>query len=244
MYIKRDAKIILTYNSIFGIVWFTVFYFLMLNNQRTNPNDNFGTIQIMIFGFLAILTLILIGSFYSLKKEITTQQKNLETLQKTTTNKDQYVKIPYNKSGLYSLIVASVIGIIAFLYLYSVFILETKVNYDTGTLETLTAMILIFLVIFIFILIVSFFILMKRIRAPLYYKFKSCPRCGSNDIYKVEYSWWGGLIGPGLVHQVRCKNCGKTYDGVTGTNITKRMSIYTIIIIIIFTILALSRYIL
>lgn len=244
MYIERDAKIILIYGSIFGIIWFTIFYTLMVFNQQTNPIDNFNTIQIMIFGILAILTFILIGSFYSLKKEITAQQKHLETLQKTITNGEQYVRIPYNKSGLYSLIVASVLGIIAFLYLYSIFILQPRENYDMQNLETVSAMIFVFLVIFIVILLASFFTLMKRIRAPLYYKFKACPRCSSNDIHKVEYSWWGGLIGPALVHQVRCKKCGKTYDGVTGTNITKRMSIYVVIIIIIFTVLVLLRYIL
>jgi len=63
---------------------------------------------------------------------------------------------------------------------------------------------------------------MKRIRVPLYYKFKVCPRCCSNDIHKVEYFWLGGLILPTLVHQIRCKKCGKTYNGVTGTNIIKQ----------------------
>lgn len=242
MYIERDAKIILIYGSIFGIVWFTVFYTLMVFNQQTNPTDTFSTIQIMIFGILAILTGILIGSFYSLKKEIAAQQKYLEARQKTTTD-EQYVRIPYNKSGLYSIIIASVLGIVAFLYLYSSFVLQpqTLQNQNLGTVST---MIFAFMIIFIAILLASFFTLMKRIRTPLYYNFKVCPRCSSNDIHKVEYSWWGGIIGSALVHQVRCKKCGKTYDGVTGTNIAKRMSIYVFVIIIIFTLLVLLRYIL
>ena len=105
-------------------------------------------------------------------------------------------------------------------------------------------MILISLVIFILILLGSFHILVRRIRAPLYYEFKVCPRCGSNDIHKVDYSWWGGIIGSVLVHQVRCKKCGKTYDGVTGTNIANRMGAYIIIMIIIFTLITILRFIL
>lgn len=242
MYIERDAKIILIYYSIIGIVWFTAFYTLVVFNQQANPNDNFNTIQIMIFGILAILAGILIGSFYSLKKEISSQQKYLEARQKTTTD-EQYAKIPYNKSGLYSLIIASVLGIVAFLYLYSSFVLQPQ-TLQNQNLGTVSMMIFAFVIIFIVILLASFFILMKRIHTPLYYNFKVCPRCGSNDIHKVEYSWWGGIIGSALVHQVRCKKCGKTYDGVTGTNITKRMSIYVFVMIIIFTLLVLLRYIL
>ena len=158
MYIERDAKIILIYGSIFGIVWFTVFNFFLIFNQQSNPIDNFFMVQIMIFGVLGILTVILIATFYSLKKEISEQKKHLEEYQKTMTNGDQYVKIPYNKSGLYSIIIASVLGIIAFLYLYGVFILQPLENYDTRVLGTLSTMILAFLIIFIIILIVSFYI--------------------------------------------------------------------------------------
>ena len=243
MYIERDAKIILIYGSIVGIIWFVVFYIMIAMSQGTNPTDTFNTIHIMIFGILAILTSILIGSFYSLKKEISSQQKYLETYQKQANIEEKYVQVPYNKSGLYSILIASVLGIIAFLYLYTVLVLQPH-EYSNKNLGTFTTMVFVFLAIFIIILFASFFILMKRIRTPLYHNFKACPRCNSSDIHKVKYSWWGGLIGPALVHQVRCKKCGKTYDGVTGTDVTKRMSIYIVIMIIIFTLLVLSQYIL
>lgn len=242
MYIERDAKIILAYGSVIGIIWFVVFYIILLQNQQIHPIDNFSTLQLMIFGILFILTALLIGSLISLKREITTQQEYLKNLPEAAVPKDKYAQIPYNKAGLYSIIIASVLGIFAFLYLYSYFFLEpqTRPNMFLGTVST---MILFFLIIFIIILLATLFALMKRIHTPLYYTYKACPRCGSDDIFRVEYSWWGGLIGPNLVHQVRCKKCGKTYDGATGTNIAKRMSIYVVIMIVIFTILIILRLI-
>jgi hypothetical protein len=50
-------------------------------------------------------------------------------------------------------------------------------------------------------------------------KYKPCPKCGSfgvDDIRKVNYTWWGGFLGPLLFHRVKCKRCGTTYNGKTG----------------------------
>jgi len=244
MYIERDAKIILIYGSIKGIIWFAALFIFMAMIQSAHPNDNFNIIQIMTFGIISALALILIGSSYSLKKEISTQQKYIKEHGKAKNISEEYVKIPYNKSGLYSLIIGSLIGVIVFLYLYGIFIIQPAQEYKNQNIGVVSMMIFVFLVIFIIILVVSFFSLTKKIRTPLYYNFKACPRCSSNDINKVEYSWWGGLIGPVLVHQVRCKKCGMTYDGATGTNITKRVGRYIAIVIIIITILQLLRFIL
>ena len=241
MYIERDAKIILIYRSIIGLVFFVAFYITLLLNQQTNTNDNFGVLQLMIFGIIFTLTAIIFGSIFSLKREISRQQEYLKNLpQKAALEKEKYVKIPYNKSGLYSLIVASLLGIIAFLYMYSAFVLSPQ-EYANQNLGMVSTMILVFVIIFIIVLLATFYLLIKKIHTPLYYDMKACPGCKSSDVHKVEYSWWGGLIGPGLVHQVRCKKCGMTYDGVTGTNITKRVSTFITVVLVIFIIIVILR---
>jgi len=244
MYIERDAKIILIFRSIIGLAFFVAFYIALISNQQANTNDNFDVLQIMLFGIIFILTAIIFGSVFSLKREISRQQEYLKNLpQKAALETEKYVKIPYNKSGLYSLIVASLLGVIAFLYLYSVFILSPQ-EYTNQNLGMVSTMVLVFVIIFIIVLLVTFYVLMKRINTPLYYDMKACPRCKSSDVHKVEYSWWGGLIGPGLVHQVRCKKCGLTYDGATGTNVTKRVSAYITVGLVISFIIVILRLIL
>jgi len=240
MYIERDAKILLIFKSIIGLPFFVAFYIALILNRQAITNENFDILQIMLFGIISILTAIIFVSIFSLKREISRQQEYLKNLsQESALETKEYVKIPYNKSGLYSLIVASLLGVIAFLYLYSVFILSPQ-EYINQNLGTVSTMAIAFVIIFIVILLTTFYVLMKRINMPLYYNMKACPRCKSSDVHKVEYSWWGGLIGPGLVHQVRCKKCGLTYDGVTGTNITKRVSAYiTVGLIISFIIVTL-----
>jgi uncharacterized membrane protein len=241
MYVERDAKIILIYRSIIGIVFFTAFYSALAWNQQANPNSNFFMLQFMIFGIILILAAILFGSIISLKREISRQKDYLEQVsQKTAVESEKHVQVPYNKSGLYSLIVASFLGLIAFLYMYSVFVLSPQ-EYTNQNLETLSTMILVFVLLFIILLFASFYMLIKRIQTPLYYDMKACPRCNSTDIHRVEYSWWGGLVGPGLVHQVRCKKCGLAYDGASGTTITRRASIYITIVLIVSVILVILR---
>ena len=241
MYIDRDAKIILIFRSIIGLAFFVAFYIAFLSNQQANTNANFDVLQLMIFGNIFTLTAIIFGSIFSLKREISRQQKYLKNLpQKAAFETEKYVKIPYNKLGLYFLIVASLLGVIAFLYLYSAFNLSPQ-KYANQNLDTVSTMILVFVIIFIIILLATFYVLIKRIHTPLYYDMKACPKCKSSDVHKVEYSWWGGLIGPGLVHQIRCKKCGLTYDGVTGTNITKRVSAFITVSLIISFIIVILR---
>lgn len=247
MYIERDAKILMIYYSIIGIITFVAIYLAILYNQQRYPTDNFPTIQIMIFSIISILTVILALSSYSLKKEISSQQEYLQKLQKTSIGKEEkIVKIPYNKSGLYSIIIVVVLSIIGLLYLYNALVLQppSDVTFQKGTLEAISVILFAIILILIVMLVVTLKILMKRIQTPLYYDYKQCPRCGSSDIHKVEYSWWGGLVSPALVHQVRCKKCGKAYDGTTGKDTTRKVLLYIVISIILLIILTLLQYIL
>ncbi|KYK29807.1 hypothetical protein AYK20_00295 [Thermoplasmatales archaeon SG8-52-1] len=247
MYIERDAKILMIYYSIIGIITFVAIYLAIIYNQQRYLNDNFPIIQIMIFSILFILTIILALSSYSLKKEISSQQEYLHNLQKKSKGtEEKIIKIPYNKSGLYSIIIATVLGIIGLLYLYIMLVLQppSDITFQIGTLETVSVIIFVIMLILILILITTLKILIKRIQTPLYYEYKPCPRCGSLDIHKVEYSWWGGLLGSAIVHQVRCKKCGKSYDGMTGKDNERKVSLYIVIIILILVTLTLLKYIL
>ncbi len=245
MYIERDAKILLIYHAIVGIVIFVGFYIGVSFIQQKYPNENFALFQLIVFSVIFILMIIVISSSYALKKEILTQQKYLHDLQKRTSKiKGETVKIPYNKSGLYLLIIVSIIGILIFVYFFNFMVLEqhpdTRIQKETIT--TLFILILSIIILLSSVLLVSLKILLKRIEVPLHYKYEVCPRCGSSEIHKVEYSWWGGIICPALVHQVRCKKCGKTYDGSTGRNITRPIIIYMLIGFIIVMILSMLKY--
>jgi hypothetical protein len=240
MFIERDAKVILIFRSVTGIAFFVAFYIIMLYLQSTHPNSNFFIIQLMIFSIITVLTLILIGSLISLKREITRQNDHLQNLPAQPI-REKEVRVPYNKSGLYSIIIVAVLGIIGFLYLSTVFVLGLQ-EHRNMNLGTLAIMIFIILAALIAILLISVFILVRKIHTPLYYNFKSCPKCGSDDIYKVEYSWWGGITSS-LVHQVRCKKCGTTYDGVAGTDITKRVTIIFTVLLIFSIIITVLRFI-
>ena len=70
-----------------------------------------------------------------------------------------------------------------------------------------------------------------------------CPKCGGTNAEKIDYSWWGGFIGPRLVHEVRCKNCGKAYNGKTGGSVTRNVVIYTLIFTILVVLLIALKYI-
>jgi hypothetical protein len=220
-------------------------YLGFLYVQQEHPNDTFIYFQLLVFSIISILTVILALSSYSLKKEISRQQSYLEE-RKQTMSTQETVKIPYNKSGLYSVILVTIIGMLIFLYLYNEMILHppTTVGFMPGTLETLSMIFFIIILILLAILLATLFLLMKRIQAPLYYDYKPCPRCASSDIHKVDYSWWGGLIGPALVHQVRCKKCGKIYDGTTGKDISRRLRLYLIVMIALFLLIMILQFIL
>ncbi len=41
--------------------------------------------------------------------------------------------------------------------------------------------------------------------------FPVCPECGSDQLQRVRFTWWGGLLGPLLFKQVHCPACGTKY---------------------------------
>jgi len=60
-----------------------------------------------------------------------------------------------------------------------------------------------------------------------------CPECGSTDVKKVSWTIWGGAFGPRMMNHVKCKTCGKTYNGKTGQSNTSRIIVYNVVIIVV-----------
>jgi transposase-like protein len=60
-----------------------------------------------------------------------------------------------------------------------------------------------------------------------------CPQCGSQQIQKVSYSLWGGMIGPRLLNHVKCLDCKATFNGKTGKSNNKAIAIYLVAVLVI-----------
>lgn len=57
-------------------------------------------------------------------------------------------------------------------------------------------------------------------------QFAPCPNCGGTLAAKVGFSWWGGVLGPKLLHHVKCVACRTKYNGKTGHYNTLGIVIY------------------
>ena len=68
-----------------------------------------------------------------------------------------------------------------------------------------------------------------------------CPRCASASVSRPTFTWWGGLLGPRIIPEVKCNACGHRYNGKTGGSNTTAIAIYlTVVCTIIFGMLALG----
>ncbi len=57
-------------------------------------------------------------------------------------------------------------------------------------------------------------------------QYKPCPKCGSTDVSKVKYTWWGGALGPSMFTHVKCNNCGTQFNGKTGQSNQNNIILY------------------
>ena len=64
-------------------------------------------------------------------------------------------------------------------------------------------------------------------------EFAACPHCGSTTATKVNFTWWGGILGPRLLNVVSCSGCGKQYNGKTGQSNTNAIIIYSVVVVVI-----------
>jgi hypothetical protein len=60
-----------------------------------------------------------------------------------------------------------------------------------------------------------------------------CPKCGNPHSSPVKFTWWGGVLGPKMLHHVKCLGCGSAYNGKTGQPNTTAIIIYTVVAAII-----------
>ena len=60
-----------------------------------------------------------------------------------------------------------------------------------------------------------------------------CPKCGSELVTPVKYTWWGGMLGPKIFHHTKCESCGYRYNSKTRKSNTPGIIIYSIIIFVI-----------
>lgn len=68
-----------------------------------------------------------------------------------------------------------------------------------------------------------------------------CPKCGANDAKAVSFTWWGGVVGPKILHHVKCQACSTAYNGKTGNANTAGIVIYFIVVgLLAFVIMAVA----
>ena len=60
-----------------------------------------------------------------------------------------------------------------------------------------------------------------------------CPNCGSTNATKVNFTWWGGALGPTMFTHVKCNNCNTQYNGKTGKSNQNNILIYFLITFVI-----------
>lgn len=63
-----------------------------------------------------------------------------------------------------------------------------------------------------------------------YSPYAPCPNCTGTDSKEVGFTWWGGIIGPKLLHHVKCQRCGTAYNGRSGKSNTTGIVIYSVVI--------------
>ena len=57
-----------------------------------------------------------------------------------------------------------------------------------------------------------------------------CPKCGAESVSPVKYTWWGGILGPKLLHHTKCNSCGYTFNSKTRKSNTTAIIIYSVVI--------------
>jgi uncharacterized protein (DUF983 family) len=60
-----------------------------------------------------------------------------------------------------------------------------------------------------------------------------CPKCGSGIISPVKFTWWGGILGPKMLHHTKCEACGYRYNSKTRKSNTTPIIIYSVVILVI-----------
>lgn len=71
----------------------------------------------------------------------------------------------------------------------------------------------------------------------------ACPRCRSPYVNKATFTWWGGLVGPLIIPEVKCATCGNSFNGKTGGSLTVAIAIYLVVVLgVLFSVAAVGVY--
>ena len=65
-------------------------------------------------------------------------------------------------------------------------------------------------------------------------EFAACPQCSKTMAKQVGFTWWGGALGPRMLHHVKCEGCGTTYNGKTGKSNSQAIAMYFVVTLVIF----------
>lgn len=60
-----------------------------------------------------------------------------------------------------------------------------------------------------------------------------CPKCGSKIVSKVKYTWWGGVLGPRLLHHTKCETCGYRFNSKSRKPNTTAIIIYSVVVFVL-----------
>lgn len=60
-------------------------------------------------------------------------------------------------------------------------------------------------------------------------QFAPCPQCQASAANRLNFTWWGGALGPKMLNHVKCGNCGAKYNGKTGGSNTGGILVYTVV---------------
>lgn len=67
-----------------------------------------------------------------------------------------------------------------------------------------------------------------------------CPACHARAGKKVTFSWWGGIVGPGVMSLHKCQACGCQFNSKTGKPARNAIIAYVVIVnVILLLVLAL-----
>jgi uncharacterized protein (DUF983 family) len=61
-------------------------------------------------------------------------------------------------------------------------------------------------------------------------EFAPCPHCGEANAEKLRFTWWGGVLGPKILNHVKCRGCGKNYNGKSGKDNTTGIVLYSVVV--------------
>lgn len=65
-------------------------------------------------------------------------------------------------------------------------------------------------------------------------EFAPCPQCSRTTATPVKFTWWGGALGPRMLHHVKCDSCGTMYNGKTGKSNSQGIMMYFVVTLAIF----------